>query len=116
MSRESTKLAIGLVLLVIGAGALGFSIGANGAPDEADAATARAGAQSRAAENARDDAYAAALAQGKIDGAAQGTSAGRADGASDGYSDADAALAAEQRSRDQASRDCLPFFGCLPPY
>jgi hypothetical protein len=115
MRREGTKLAVGLVLMVIGAGALGYAIGADGAPDEADAATARASAQTKAAENARDDAYAAALVQGKADGAAQGTSAGRADGAGDGSSDGDAAVAAEQRSRDNASSDCLLPGLCFPP-
>ena len=118
---DSAKLAIGLVLLVIGAGALGYAVGSNGAPDKADAAAARATAQQKASDLANKQAYDAALAKGKVDGQAAGDKAGRADGGTAGFSDAGKALAAERRKREHVQGNCLPFqafipgVGCFPP-
>jgi hypothetical protein len=118
---DSAKLVTGLVLLVIGAAALGYAIGSDGAPDKADAATARTEAQASATESARKGAYDAALAKGKAAGEAAGADAGRAAGGADGAADGDAALAKERRKREQAQGGCLPFqafipnVGCFPP-
>lgn len=118
---DTTKLIAGLIVLILGAGVLGYALGANGAPDEADAAAARAEAQTQATEAARDEAYKAGLAEGKAAGEAEGAKAGRAEGGTDGFEAADAELAEERERRQRAQGDCLPFqafvpgVGCFPP-